>query len=147
MEFASLSNGVVQNVVNTTMVTTLRSLLNMVKTSGLRVVPIQRINLDAPQVPISMVIPSNTTANTTTTASPVTTTTGTVSSSTTGTTEVTQKFNCSCVAFRLDGIQVLFPSLSPFLHPLLGLLPCTHSTSHPRCLYHLQYLSHSGYCI
>ena len=104
-EFASKTNGIAQNVVNATMITELRSLLNMVKTAKLKVVPIQRINLDAPTTPIHMATTNGTTPTTTT----GTTTTGTVTTTTGSTTTggvMVANVTCNCIAFRCNRIGV-----------------------------------------
>ena len=104
MEFANELAGVKQNTVNVTQLNELRNLLNLVKNSGLRVVPIQRINLDAPTTPIHMAI----TTGTTTTGSSTTgsSTTGAVTTTTTGSTTtggvMVANVTCNCVAFRCN---------------------------------------------
>ena len=91
MEFTTRnSNGVLQTSINTTMITELRSLLTMVKNSGLKCVPVGRIALER--------------ANETLSEGETMGTTGSVTggnSSTTG----APRFDCNCVAFRLDGVQ------------------------------------------
>ena len=54
-EFSVKVDGIATNAVNATMISQLQALLQKVKIANMRVVPFQRINVDAPKTPIDMV--------------------------------------------------------------------------------------------
>jgi hypothetical protein len=110
MEFSNELAGIKQNTVNATQILELRNLLTMVKNSGMKVVPIQRINLDAPTTPIKMVAttgaPTTASITTTTTTTTSKSTTSGVVATTTGTTGGTAPAgNCNCIAFRCNALN------------------------------------------